>query len=102
MHLLVMFDLPTETKEEKKAYASFRKMLVSNGFYMLQYSVYVRFCVDRDYAYKFQKIVEKNVPAKGSIRSIAVTNKQFTEMPVILGTTKAEEKVQNYEQLTIF
>lgn len=35
MWVLVFFDLPTETKKEKKAYADFRKNLQKDGFTML-------------------------------------------------------------------
>lgn len=42
MWVLVFFDLPTETKKEKKAYADFRKNLQKDGFTMFQFSIYVR------------------------------------------------------------
>ena len=38
MWVLVLFDLPTETKKDKKAYATFRKNLQKDGFTMFQYS----------------------------------------------------------------
>ena len=44
MWVLVLFDLPTETKKEKKAYADFRKNLQKDGFTMFQFSIYVRHC----------------------------------------------------------
>ena len=34
MWVLVLFDLPTETKKEKKAYSDFRKNLQRDGFTM--------------------------------------------------------------------
>ena len=40
MWVLVLFDLPTETKKEKKAYADFRKNLQKDGFTMFQFSIY--------------------------------------------------------------
>ena len=36
MWVLVLFDLPTETKKDKKAYAEFRKNLQKDGFTMFQ------------------------------------------------------------------
>ena len=36
MWILVMFDLPTETKKERKAAAKFRKNIMADGFTMLQ------------------------------------------------------------------
>ena len=44
MWVLVLFDLPTETKKDKKAYADFRKNLQKDGFTMFQFSIYVRHC----------------------------------------------------------
>ena len=48
MWLLVFFDLPTETKKERKAAADFRKKLLSDGFTMFQFSIYVRHCASRE------------------------------------------------------
>lgn len=44
MWVLVFFDLPTETKKERKAYADFRKKLIADGFTMFQFSIYMRHC----------------------------------------------------------
>ena len=37
MWILVFFDLPTETKKERKAYTRFRKELMNDGFSMFQF-----------------------------------------------------------------
>lgn len=37
MWVLVLFDLPTDTKKDKKAYADFRKNLQKDGFTMFQF-----------------------------------------------------------------
>ena len=42
MWILVFFDLPTETKKERKIYTDFRKKIISDGFTMFQFSIYVR------------------------------------------------------------
>lgn len=42
MRLMVMFDLPVETSEQRREYRRFRKSLINEGFCMIQYSVYVR------------------------------------------------------------
>ena len=41
MWLFVFFDLPTNTKTERKAASGFRKKLLKDGFTMMQYSVYI-------------------------------------------------------------
>nr|WP_302688853.1 CRISPR-associated endonuclease Cas2 [uncultured Veillonella sp.] len=35
MRVLVMFDLPVATSADRKAYRTFRKFLLSTGFYMM-------------------------------------------------------------------
>ena len=50
MWVLVFFDLPTDTKKERKAYADFRKKLMRDGFTMFQFSIYVRHCPSRENA----------------------------------------------------
>lgn len=44
MWLFVFFDLPTNTKTERRHATQFRKALEKDGFSMMQYSVYVRHC----------------------------------------------------------
>ena len=55
LRLLCFFDLPMESKDEKRIYRNFRKELISNGFEMLQFSVYYRTCPNRSFANKFYK-----------------------------------------------
>ena len=50
MWVLVLFDLPTDTKKDKKAYADFRKNLQKDGFTMFQFSIYVRHCASSENA----------------------------------------------------
>ena len=39
MWVLVLFDLPTETKKDRKIYARFRKEIMADGFNMFQFSI---------------------------------------------------------------
>ena len=48
MWILVFFDLPTETKLERKRYAQFRENLLKDGFGMFQFSIYIRHCSSRE------------------------------------------------------
>lgn len=41
MWVLVFFDLPTDTKKERKNAALFRKRLIEDGFVMFQFSIYI-------------------------------------------------------------
>ena len=44
MWIFVLFDLPTETQKDIKAYAQFRKNIMRDGFTMFQFSIYIRQC----------------------------------------------------------
>lgn len=44
MRLMIMFDLPVLTSENRRNYRKFRKALINEGFLMMQYSIYVRVC----------------------------------------------------------
>ena len=48
MWILVFFDLPTETKKERKAATLFRSNLIKDGFTMFQFSIYIRHCASRE------------------------------------------------------
>ena len=50
MWVLVLFDLPTETKKDRKIYLEFRKKLLKDGFTMFQFSIYVRHCASKENA----------------------------------------------------
>ena len=93
MRILCFFDLPTETATEKRAYRQFRKLLISNGFEMLQYSVYVRTCPNREHAKKFYRIINQEAPEHGHIRLLMVTEKQFEDMSLIIGVKNHQESV---------
>jgi CRISPR-associated protein Cas2 len=101
MRLIVFFDLPTATKKDRKAYTKFRKFLVDNGFMMIQFSVYVRICKGLDTVQMYEAYLGKNIPPKGNVRTLTITNTQYERIKVILGTEKYEEKIGE-RQLVLF
>lgn len=58
MWMMVMFDLPTGTPPERKMYGDFRNVLLENGFRMSQYSVYFRFCGERECCAKYVRAIK--------------------------------------------
>ena len=101
MRLLCFFDLPMETAQEKRVYRNFRKELIANGFEMLQFSVYYRTCPNRSFANKFHKrLQQSNLPA-GNVRLLAVTEKQFSEMTLIVGGKTKQEEVVSDNKLVV-
>jgi len=104
MVLFVMFDMPTETKKDLKEYRQFRSKLLSYGFIMFQYSIYVRFCRSLAIAKKYEHHVEEVSPDNGSIRVLKITEAQFQNMIVIENyRKKPEEKVEEqYQTVMVF
>lgn len=84
MRLFVTFDLPVQTNEERKVATKFRKFLIDEGFLMLQFSVYARFCRNDTEYVKYLRRIKKNSPdTTGSIRVFKVTERQFQDMYII-------------------
>ena len=92
MWLIVMFDLPTQTKKNKRDSAIFRKNLEKDGFVMHQYSVYLRFCASLEAAEAHIKRVKVFMPEAGKVSILTITDKQYSNIVNIWG--KIEQKVQ--------
>lgn len=101
MRILVFFDLPTVTKTDKKCYQVFRRFLIRDGYGMLQLSVYSRICNGADNADKHILRLANNIPAKGSVRSICITDKQYARMQHWAGKPTAAEKILKSQQLVL-
>ena len=76
MWVLVLFDLPTETKKDKKAYTDFRKNLQKDGFTMFQFSIYVRHCASSENATVHINRVKSFLPEYGQVGIMCITDKR--------------------------
>lgn len=101
MWILVLFDLPTETKKDKKAYATFRKNLIRDGFNMFQFSIYVRHCASQENAEVHIKRVKSFLPDYGHVGIICITDKQFGNIELFYGN-KPEAPTAPGQQLELF
>jgi CRISPR-associated protein Cas2 len=101
MWVLVLFDLPTETKKERRDAAQFRKKLIENGFQMFQFSIYLRFCQSVENAEMHTKRVKTLLPEKGKVGVISITDKQFGKMELFYGA-KPKTATPPPQQLTLF
>ncbi|MBI0121086.1 MULTISPECIES: CRISPR-associated endonuclease Cas2 [Lactobacillus] len=99
MRLMIMFDLPTETAEERKEYRQFHKKLINEGFLMVQFSVYVRVCVTRQTAKFLENRIRKFLPHGGLVQSLMVTEKQYNDMHFLVG--KPIDDVRNTSDRTV-
>ena len=80
MWVMVMFDLPVGTNRQRKVAARFRKDLLEDGFWMLQFSVYARPCPSQENARAHFLRVKRWLPPAGQVRMIQITDKQFARM----------------------
>ena len=90
MRVLVFFDLPVNTTEERRAYTKFRKFLIKNGFLMLQESVYCKLALNNTAVNAIVEQVHKNSPGQGLVQLLTVTEKQYAKMDLIIGDSKSE------------
>lgn len=101
MRLLVLFDIPVEPESSKKQYMKFRKFLLNNGYDMLQFSVYTRFCRNDSDANKHQKRLQKYAPKVGNVRSIKITESQYENMLILVGEKTTQEKIITSSSLIV-
>lgn len=102
MRLLIMFDLPMNTKSEQREYREFRQFLLENGFLMLQYSIYTRICTNQTMADNYIKKIEKVLPSDGAIRGLIITEKKYEKMKIFLGQKSKVESIITDKKLIVF
>ena len=101
MWVLVMYDLPTDTKKERKAAAKFRKEIMSDGFTMFQFSTYIRHCASMENAQVHIKRVKSLLPESGNVGILCITDKQFGDIQ-IFSCKKEKKSSAPYQQLELF
>ena len=90
MRMLVFFDLPTETAEDRRNYRKFRKLLVDNGFIMMQESVYCKLLLNATGEAAVLDVIRRQKPPKGLVQLLTVTEKQFSRMEYLVGEFHSE------------
>ena len=101
MWLFVFFDLPVKTKEQRSTATQFRKFLLQDGYTMVQFSVYARICGGRERLDKHIKKLYLNIPSKGHVRYLELTDKQYGRMKILRGKEVNNEK-KGAKQLLLF
>ena len=100
--MLVFFDLPVVTAKDRKAATKFRNFLLKDGYHMMQWSVYSRICNGTDAVATHQQRLKQNLPEKGSVRLLTLTEKQYESIDILLGRLCEEDQPFQCEQLSIF
>lgn len=101
MWVLVFFDLPTDTKKERKAATDFRKQLIQDGFIMFQFSIYMRHCPSAENAEVHIKRVKSFLPPSGQVGILSITDKQFGSMELFTEKKERNPPIE-YTQLELF
>lgn len=101
MWVLVLYDLPTETKANMRDANLFRKKLIDDGFGLFQFSMYVRHCPSRENADVHIKRVKANLPKAGKVAIMCITDKQFGDIEIFFARNR-EEPPPTWQQLELF
>lgn len=101
MWILVLFDLPTETAQERKVAAKFRKKIMADGFTMFQFSIYLRHCSSAENADVHINRVKRLLPETGHVGILRITDKQFGMMEIFYGKKQAD-RPEAPQQLELF
>ena len=99
MRTIIFFDLPNIYAKDKKNYFKFRKYLLNEGIIMMQESVYSKLVLNTQQATLLIERVRKNVPPKGLVQSLTITEKQYSQIEYIVG--ESNTKIINSEDRLI-
>lgn len=100
MMLLVTFDLPRQTPQDRKQANEFRKRLIRLGFTMKQFSLYEREVRSTKTTIKVIEILKKQLPKSGSITLYQLPNEVNNNQITILGSGEIQ-RVQQSPRLII-
>ena len=101
MWMLIMFDLPVQSRKERKEAAGFRNFLLDQGFQMCQFSVYLRFCGGKERVEAYTGRISKNLPTTGNVQVLSFTDKQYENIVIFDGRNSSRER-KNPSQYTMF
>ena len=85
MRIIVFFDLPVQTLQNRRDYGKFRKYLIKSGFMMMQESVYCKLALNQTSMESIVENVRNNKPPEGLVQILTVTEKQYSKMEFITG-----------------
>lgn len=90
MRILVMFDIPITTAEDRHEYRCFRNYLLRSGYLMMQESIYIKLVLNQTNAQLAIQSLYRNKPSVGLVQALTITEKQFSKMEYIIGTVESE------------
>jgi len=101
MWILVMFDLPTDTRKQRRDAGVFRNFLLDEGYERSQFSVYARVVNGKEaYATRVNRI-ERNLPHAGDVQILNFTDRQYRDIVHFSDQGRKAARV-NPQQLLMF
>ncbi len=90
MRVMVFFDLPVETRPQRREYSRFRRFLLKSGFLMMQESVYSKIALNPSGAETLRRNVLQHRPPEGIVQLLIVTEKQYNNIEYVVGSAESE------------
>ncbi|TVV34234.1 CRISPR-associated endonuclease Cas2 [Weissella cibaria] len=100
MRMILMFDMPMQSPEDKRTYRQFRKYLLSEGFLMHQFSIYSKLLLNDTANKAMLRRLKKNNPKVGNISLLTVTEKQLARM-IYLNGEKSDSVANTDDRIVI-
>lgn len=100
MWMMVMFDLPVLTTEQRREATRFREYLLDQGFEMSQLSIYMRFCAGKEQVEAMNRKIAANLPSTGKVHIVSLTDRQYQNIVCFDGRTQGATKKR--EQYVLF
>jgi len=88
--VLVFFDLPVGSPEERRDATNFRKDLIKDGYFMVQFSVYARPCGTADRVETQVRRLKAKIPSKGEVRGLMISDAQWGRMIIMRSQQTAD------------
>jgi CRISPR-associated protein Cas2 len=101
MWMIVQFDLPVLTPQERKEASLFRKSLLDKGFHMSQFSVYYRLLSGKEVLDGYVRDIQASLPRKGRVDILSITDKQYEAIISFSGKIRGKNK-KTPSQLLLF
>ena len=90
MRLIVYFDLPVTTADERRQYSKFRKYLLMQGFIMVQESVYSKIALNSTAAETIKRNLRDHKPKSGNVQILTVLERQYQNIEFLAGEPKKD------------
>ena len=102
MWVLAVFDVPVQTKEERRAYTNFRRMLLNDNFIQHQYSVYLKHFPTMATAQAEIDRLKPAVPDEGHVAFFMLTDKQYGMTREFFGKNATKRAPDEPDQIELF